>query len=57
MNRILEEELEFEIAEGYWVILHEIWREINEEYGYIPLMLLFHTEEFKDKWLKRVEMN
>jgi len=46
-----------EIAEDCWAIIHDIWHELNDEYGYTPLMCLFRTSEFRDKWLEYVRGN
>ena len=54
MNKL---ELEMEINESYWQIVHSLWREFNEEFGYTPLMLLLKTREFKEMWLETVEVN
>ena len=57
MNRILEEELECEIAETYWEIVHPLWKDFNYLYGYTPLMVVLKHPDFIDMWLEEVGVN
>jgi len=55
--KILANELDLEIMEEYWCILREVWQELNEEYGYLPLEVWFRSTELRDKWLEKVGRN
>lgn len=53
----LEQEVIDEVMEGYWVMVRDIWKEINEEYGYIPFEYVIKNALFQRKWLERVRVN